>query len=223
MKRLGVILAAVAVSLLTGTGSAWANESDPDRLDYKIVVWQMPSWDLPGPTWPQTYVSSYESSSKSLYGVELPDCGFFQVDAYYYASEENAALVDALIEGGVLNGPNDPIKEPVANAKLFNNGECPTEVVVPTLKATVVCDSASVFVPKVTGVTWFWSSSAAGEGTPTKLTTDGEKNTIHFILNPGDTNEQWWIKVTAEADEGFTLKEGSKTEFDFGGTVKPCP
>lgn len=127
MIRRLVTLAALAVAtVLTTALPASAAIQEPQ---FRTVAWQMPTWEVvnnqPVPTWPQTlFVASDPSTVKDYATLDLPECGYFQIDLYRYTTEQDRANVDALIAGGTLTAPNKPYPEPVVKAKLVNRYNC---------------------------------------------------------------------------------------------------
>lgn len=135
-----VALTAAATVGLAGVAQATDHpQTPPTTSSYVVATWAMPSWkNATTPVWPQTLVSHVVTSTGSLAQADLPDCGYLQVDVYNYTTPKDKADVDALIKGGVLKGPSNPVHEPLVSGGLgtawtfLNKGECTTPTPTPS-------------------------------------------------------------------------------------------
>lgn len=131
-------LAMLVTALASGLGVSAAQASDTSpathsTTQYVVATWAMPSWkNSSTPVWPQSLVTSVVTDQKSLSQGVVPECGYFQIDVYDYTSNADKKDVDALLKGGVLNGPSNPVREPLIGGglgtawKFVNKGECTT-------------------------------------------------------------------------------------------------
>lgn len=117
----GLVMAFVAPAYATGT--------EPKDYTYKTVIWQLPgTGQASQPIWPgQKYVGSVKKNSSrpsdlsdgerahllsAVDHLAVGNCIGYQVDVYRYEEDKDRRDVDELIRGGVLNGANDPHREP---------------------------------------------------------------------------------------------------------------
>lgn len=168
-KILGIIALLLCLGVFMAPAAS-ATESNQPK-EWKVFVWNMPSWNGGAPTWPQTLnsVRLVTETKGAISSTELPSCGFFQIDLYRYTTEHDRAQVDYLESTGKLYGPQNPA-EPIVDWKLVNQGECPTETPTPTPTVTVPTPTPT---PTVTS------------STPTPSVTPSETPTI--TPTPSDT------------------------------------
>lgn len=103
MKKLIAVAALALAGAVAVAGPAYATDAPPQ---YTIVALKMPSWiDPTTPTWPQTLVTSkkIDVADLSALDAELPCGSALQIDIHH-----TGPIVDSLIAGGYLNGPNSP-------------------------------------------------------------------------------------------------------------------
>lgn len=173
MRRLIALLSAMvaffAIAMMLGT-PAWSEEPK-----YKTVAWTMPSWEVehnkPIPSWPQTFFAAVGTVTPDMDALDsqLTGCSQWQVDVYKYDTKWQRKQVDALIAGGVLNGPNNPYPEPLVSAKLFKGGPCTSPTPTPT-PTPMVTPSPT---PSITST----PSPSASEPTPSSTPSDSSPPT----------------------------------------------
>ena len=121
-----LLLALLGLSVLAAPAQATVEQ---EQQSFVVITWQMPSWSGERtPTWPQSIVSHNQvSTPEEGRWPATPECGYYQQDIYKYTNESDVAKVDALINGGVLNGPNNPAEPLISGGwgvayQLVNNG-----------------------------------------------------------------------------------------------------
>jgi LPXTG-motif cell wall-anchored protein len=140
MRKILALLS--ALTLLAAVGAWFAQPaSATEQHTYKVIAWEMPSWNGNTPVWPQSFFSVVETHSTqgALALAVLPDddCGYFQIDVYKYDSEADRAAVDYLVSHGVLTSPNHPTEPLISGGlgtawKFVNLGACETATPTPT-------------------------------------------------------------------------------------------
>ena len=125
--------------------------------DYIIVAWTMPSWDnSTTPTWPQQIFAHQEETTTNLNALDsllTEECGVqYQVDIYY-----NSAITASLIQGGYLDGPDNPQEDLISGGwgvayKLVDGPDCANPV---TPTETDTCNNGgSITITPALGVTY---------------------------------------------------------------------
>jgi hypothetical protein len=171
-------LGLIAVMLFFGVmfaapASAHDHEGDHHKTQYKVFVWNMPSWvGDRTPTWPQTLysVTKVTTTEGALSVPVLPECGYFQIDVYKYTTKADRKAVDKLQAGGFLNGPGNPPEPLIAGGwgtayKLVDKGVCVTPTPTPTPTVTPTPTPTETATPTPTP-----SETVTPTPTPTQTT-----------------------------------------------------
>ena len=179
---------------LTYTGTEAAVLTGQPCEDYKIVAWTMPSWDnSTTPTWSQTYFTSEEESTPNLSALDsrlTEACGVqYQVDIYY-----NSQITTNLINGGYLDGPNNPQEDLIPGGwgvayKLVQGPACATPV-VPT-ETDSCSNGGSITITPALGVVYYLDGKL--------VNTTGTSPVVVSVTDGSHT-------VTATALSGYLLQ-----------------
>ncbi|HEX4444330.1 MAG TPA: hypothetical protein VHZ81_12210 [Galbitalea sp.] len=177
---------------LTLTGNLDAALTGHVCEDYIIVAWHMPSWvDSTTPTWSQTYFTSQEEQAPDLNALDsklVEACGVqYQVDIYY-----NSPTTASLIQGGFLDGPNNPPEDLIPGGwgvayKLVQGPKCATPV-TPTESDSCTAGGTITITP-ADGVTYYLDGTAVDTAGGT-------------VVESGLTGSH---TVTATASSGYLL------------------
>ncbi|MCZ7532887.1 MAG: LPXTG cell wall anchor domain-containing protein [Acidimicrobiia bacterium] len=132
MKRVLLLVVLTMAMVLSTVAVASATDDRTPEPNRATVVWEM--WAAPPNHFntPQNYVGVTYSVDGGLEQASIPSgCErMFQVDVYKYKDQQDRDNVDALIKGGILNGPSDPVHEPLIGGgagtawKFVYNEEC---------------------------------------------------------------------------------------------------
>ena len=221
-----VALTAAATVGLAGVAQATDHpQTPPTTSSYVVATWAMPSWkNATTPVWPQTLVSHVVTSTGSLAQADLPDCGYLQVDVYNYTTPKDKADVDALIKGGVLKGPSNPVHEPLISGGLgtawtfLNKGECTTPTPTPSTTSPTPTPTETTPTPTPTPdpiactPTGDWyTEDIAPQQTDAGLLFTGQNGTAVNWLHPATGNFQGFTGAT------YTLADvaGYQTAYRF--------
>lgn len=110
-------------------------------VQYMTILWKVMDTDNNGDDWEQSLVGNVVTSTPSLNALDelmtQTECTRYQADVYLYTLASDKEKVDALIARGILNGPSNPVEEPLiaggagtAWKVVGTNGICEPEPVV---------------------------------------------------------------------------------------------
>ncbi|MCU1432522.1 MAG: putative serine protease, subtilase family [Actinotalea sp.] len=194
-------------------------DGEPENtVHYVTVLWEVVDTDGNGDDWDQVYVAHEQTAVPELGALDGllvdVDCRRYQVDIYHYTTDAERALVDALVAGGVLYGPDNPIDEPlidggagVAWKMVGLLGECEASVTLTPPTVTDLCGTAddAVVVPADTAeIAYTVTVTGPGAWTVTATPKAG-----YAIPAPG-------------TEDTYTLTPYGKAVWTLTATEVPC-
>lgn len=220
MKKILAVMA-VLFGLTFIAAPAVAHDRDESDGKFVVVTWEMPSWkNDKTATWPQKYVSHVKTDKAGFYEVDAK-CGYFQQDIYNYRSDRDRANVDALIAGGVLNGPSNPVHEPLISGgwgkawRFVNLGECVTPTPTPT--ETTPTPTPTETTPTPTPTTETPTPTPSDTVTPTPTETSATPTPTESTESPTPTPSE----TTGTPTVTPSVTPSSPVPTTPSGTVSP--